>query len=207
LLIDVGEAQTTLAVEGESDTLIVLAHGAGSNMEGKLLLKLRDVLLSEGFAVARFNFLYKQQGKSLPDRMPKLMETYRAVVQQLPPRQRLVLGGHSMGGRTASMLAAEGFPMDALLLFGYPLHPAGKPEKMRDEHLPRIACPTLCINGTQDELCRKDLMDQVLPRLQPSWTMHWIDRADHSLHVPKSSGRNDRAVLEEIGAAVRTWLK
>jgi predicted alpha/beta-hydrolase family hydrolase len=158
--------------------------------------------------VARFNFLYKQQGKSLPDKMPKLMETYAAVVErvrhEVSPRT-LICGGHSMGGRTASMLAAKGYGMDGLLMFGYPLHPAGKPEKLRDEHLSRIGVPALCINGTQDELCGKELMEAVLPRLQPTWQMHWIDRADHSLHVPRSSGRSDGEVLDEVGAIVGAW--
>jgi predicted alpha/beta-hydrolase family hydrolase len=160
--------------------------------------------------VARFNFLYKQQGKSMPDRMPKLMDTYKAVVEHLRAElspTTLVCGGHSMGGRTASMLAADGFEMDGLLMFAYPLHPAGKPEKLRDEHLPNIKVPALCINGTQDELCTKELMEAVLPRLQPTWTMDWIDQADHSLHVPKSSGRNDSAVLAEIGTLVKEWTE
>ncbi|MEZ0325309.1 MAG: alpha/beta fold hydrolase [Fimbriimonas sp.] len=209
MLIEIGAEATELVVEGSGDRLVVLAHGAGANMDGKLLLRLRDTLLQHGLVVARFNFLYKQQGKSIPDRMPKLMETYSAVVkhlrQELNP-QTLVCGGHSMGGRTASMLAAEGFPMDGLLMFAYPLHPAGKPDKLRDEHLPKIEVPALCLNGTQDELCTKELMDQVLPRLCRTWTMHWIEQADHSLHVPKSSGTNDKQVLSDIGATVEAWI-
>jgi predicted alpha/beta-hydrolase family hydrolase len=210
MIISIGNEQTEFVVEGEGEQLIVLAHGAGANMNGKLLVRLKDTLVGQGLKVARFNFLYKQQGKSLPDRMPKLMDTYQTVVEHLrreyEPRI-LVCGGHSMGGRTASMLAADGFAMDGLLMFAYPLHPAGKPDKLRDEHLPKIAMPALCINGTQDELCTVELMENVLPRLQPTWTMHWIDQADHSLHVPKSSGRNDTAVLAEIGDLVETWTK
>jgi predicted alpha/beta-hydrolase family hydrolase len=117
-----------------------------------------------------------------------------------------VIGGRSMGGRAASMLAAEGFECDGLLLAAYPLHPAGKPEKLRDAHLPHIRCPVLCLNGTRDALCRRDLMDQALATVQAPWTMHWLEAADHSFHVLKSSGRTDAQVDAEVGAAAGSWL-
>jgi uncharacterized protein len=110
-----------------------------------------------------------------------------------------------MGGRTASMLAADGFACDGLLLLAYPLHPAGKPDQLRDAHLPNIKAPTLCINGTRDTLCRKDLMDAVTRRLPATWTLHWLDGADHSFHVLKSSGRTDAQVLTEMGEATAAW--
>jgi predicted alpha/beta-hydrolase family hydrolase len=111
-----------------------------------------------------------------------------------------------MGGRAASMLAAQGFACDGLLLLAYPLHPAGKPAQLRDAHLPHIPQPTLCINGTRDPLCRKDLMDQVVEKLPATWTMHWLEGADHSFHVLKSSGRTDAQVLAETGAATAAWI-
>jgi predicted alpha/beta-hydrolase family hydrolase len=107
-----------------------------------------------------------------------------------------------MGGRAASMLAAEGFAADGLLLLAYPLHPAGKPAQLRDAHLPKIEVPTLCVNGTRDALCRRDLMEEVLTRVGPRFRMHWVEGADHSFHVLKSSGRTDAEVMAEIGAAV-----
>jgi predicted alpha/beta-hydrolase family hydrolase len=123
--------------------------------------------------------------------------------KQLDPR-RLIIGGRSMGGRAASMLAAEGFDCDGLLLLAYPLHPAGKPEQLRDSHLPQIRVPVLCFNGTRDTLCRRDLMEQVLGTL--SWQMHWLEGADHSFHVLKSSGRTDDEVLKEVAGVSRGWL-
>jgi predicted alpha/beta-hydrolase family hydrolase len=111
-----------------------------------------------------------------------------------------------MGGRAASMLAADGFEADALLLLAYPLHPAGKPEQLRDAHLPRIRMPTICFNGTRDALCRRDLMEALLPRLGSNFEMHWLDGADHSFHVLKSSGRTDAEVMSEIGTATEEWL-
>jgi uncharacterized protein len=125
--------------------------------------------------------------------------------EELAPR-RLIIGGRSMGGRAASMLAAKGFDADGLLLLAYPLHPAGRPDQLRDAHLPAIKMPVLCINGTRDALCTPELMEHVLQRVGANWTMHWVDGADHSFHVLKSSGRNDAQVLEEIGSVSEEWL-
>jgi uncharacterized protein len=207
--ISVDGEVTRAHVDSAGPDLLILAHGAGTDMKGKTILALKDEFVRRGISVARFNFLYKQQGKSIPDKMPKLMASYRAVAELLRREVKpssLVCGGHSMGGRTASMLAAEGYPMDGLLLLAYPLHPAGKPEKLRDEHLPSISVPTLCINGTQDELCIRELMDGVLPRLQPTWEMHWLEHADHSYKVPRSSGRTNAEVLTGIGELVASWM-
>jgi predicted alpha/beta-hydrolase family hydrolase len=103
------------------------------------------------------------------------------------------------------MLAAEGLACDGLLLFAYPLHPAGQPEKLRDAHLPQIEVPVLCFNGTRDALCRRDLMERALVQVKAPWTMHWLEGADHSFHVLKRSGRTNAQVLDEIGEAVSRW--
>ena len=93
------------------------------------------------------------------------------------------------------LLAADGFNCDGLLLFAYPLHPAGQPEKLRVEHLPLIKVPVLCFNGTRDALCRRDLMEKHVP---PSWNMHWLEGADHSL--------KRAADLEAIARETQKWL-
>ena len=108
--------------------------------------------------------------------------------------------------RAASMLAADGYACDGLLLLAYPLHPAGQPEKLRDAHLPSIRQPVLCFSGTRDDLCRRDLMEAVLPRLGSNWRMHWLEAADHSFHVLKKSGRTDAEVLAEVGDTTRAWI-
>ena len=111
-----------------------------------------------------------------------------------------------MGGRAASMLAAGGFACDGLILLAYPLHPAGQPTKLRDAHLADIEAPVVCFNGTRDTLCHRDLMETVLARLPETWTMHWLEGADHSFHVLKSSGRTEADVLAEIGRRTSAWL-
>src|SRR6266436_2461501 len=104
------------------------------------------------------------------------------------------------------MVAAADFAAIGLLLLAYPLHPEGAPEKLRDAHLPRITMPVLCINGTRDGLCTPALMERALTTVTAPWEMHWLDGADHSFHVLKSSGRNDTAVLEEVGEVGERWI-
>ena len=154
-----------------------------------------------GLEVVRFNFAYRERGSRRPDPMPVLRTRYEEVVAGVRPAlagRKLILGGRSMGGRVATMLAADGFPCDGLLLFAYPLHPAGQPEKLRDAHLPRIKVPVLCFNGTRDALCRRDLMERALTPVTTDWQMHWIDGADHSL--------KGEEVLNEIADTTANWV-
>jgi predicted alpha/beta-hydrolase family hydrolase len=104
------------------------------------------------------------------------------------------------------MLAAEGFECDGLLIAAYPLHPAGEPDKLRDAHLAAIRCPVLCLNGTRDALCRRDLMEAVLKKVTTKWHMHWLEGADHSFRVLKSSGRTEAQIDAEVGEVARSWL-
>lgn len=200
------EPATANPIDG---AVFVCAHGAGGNMHDRGMLTLAEALRSRGLNVVRFNFLYKEKGSGRPDPMPRLEATFAAVVkhvrEELKPR-RLIIGGRSMGGRAASMMAARGFECDGLLLFAYPLHPAGQPNKLRDAHLPSIEVPVLCFNGTRDALCTPNLMEAALEPVKTSWDMHWLSGADHSFHVLKSSGRSDAQVLDEAGDATASWL-
>jgi predicted alpha/beta-hydrolase family hydrolase len=210
--VKVGEEETSAifepALASASGALFVCAHGAGGHMDDRGVLAVAEHLRGCGLHVVRFNFLYKEKGSSHPDTMSRLKECIVAVAaharRELAP-QTLILGGRSMGGRAASMLAADGFSCDGLLLLAYPLHPAGKPGELRDAHLAQIKAPVLCLNGTRDALCRRDLMEAVVERLTERWTMHWLEGADHSFHVLKSSGRSDSDVLSEIAEACSAW--
>ena len=195
--------------ETAEGAVFVCAHGAGGNMNDKGILQLSKVLRSRGIAVVRFNFMYKEKGSGRPDPMPRLTDCITAVVartrEEIKPRT-LIIGGRSMGGRAASMLAADGFDCDGLLLLAYPLHPPGKPEKLRDAHLPAIRVPVICFNGTRDPFCTPSLMEEVLKRVKTGWDMHWVEGADHSFHVLKSSGKTDAQVMDEIGKAAQQWV-
>ena len=196
------------ALASSNGALFVCAHGAGGNMADRGVLGVTGALRGRGFHIVRFNFPYREKGSSHPDTMPRLKECIAAVAsharREIAP-QTLVLGGRSMGGRVASMLAAGEFPCDGLLLLAYPLHPLGRPEELRDAHLAQIKVPVLCLNGTRDALCRRDLMDPVVGRLTDRWTMHWLEGADHSFRVLKTSGRSDGDVLDEIAQACGAW--
>ncbi len=186
-----------------------MAHGAGGNMNDKAMIGASNALRLIGLDVVRFNFLYKEKGAGGPDRMPKLVDCFTAVVDRVReeyPRAPLYIGGRSMGGRAASMMAADGFDAAGLLLLAYPLHPPGQHDKLRDAHLPTITMPVLCFNGTRDTFCEPTMMMGVLKKVKTRWTMHWIEDADHGFHVPKKSGRSDGDVLEEVAEATSAWL-
>jgi uncharacterized protein len=212
--VAVGANETTAVYEPGAGTsaelpLFVCAHGAGGNLADRGMLATANAFCEHGIGVVRFNFLYKERGSGRPDPMPVLMETTAAVVararEELSP-ERLVIGGRSMGGRAASMMAADGYAADGLLLLAYPLHPAGQPEKLRTAHLPKIRMPVLAFSGTRDPLCTRDLMERALQTVAAPWDMRWIDGADHSFHVLKSSGTNDAAVMQRIAASSAEWL-
>jgi uncharacterized protein len=211
--VDVGSDTTSAAYDrapnGDHSPVFVCAHGAGGNMNDKGVLTVTRALGERGLDIVRFNFLYKEKRSGRPDPMPKLEETTAAVVARVRAELRpktLIVGGRSMGGRAASMLAANGFDCSGLLLLAYPLHPAGRPDQLRDAHLPSIRVPVLCANGTRDALCTPALMNSVLERITTPWQMLWLDGADHSFHVLKSSGRTDAQVMTEVADAVETWV-
>lgn len=193
----------------DSRTVFVCAHGAGGNMDDRGLVRAAAAVRTAGPGVVRFNFPYRERNSGRPDPMPRLQACVAAVAararSELAP-DRLILGGRSMGGRAASMLCADGFACDGLLLLAYPLHPPGQLDRLRDAHLPKIRVPVLCFNGTRDTFCDRTLMTDVLRRVPGTWTMHWLDGADHSFHVLKSSGRTDAQVFDEVAQATREWL-
>lgn len=178
--------------------ILVFAHGAGGHRDDRSMLASAEALQAAGLEVRRFNFPYREQGRRIPDRMPALQSAFERHVAREPGR-KLFLGGRSMGGRVATMLAAEGIDCDGLILLAYPLHPAGKPDKLRDAHLPRIRVPVLCFNGTRDALCTRELMEKALQPVQAPWEMHWIEGANHSLGTAKAR--------REIREAARAWLE
>ena len=212
--VPVGQATTTAIFEsaeaGSDAPVFVCAHGAGGNLADKSILALTRALRSHGVSTVRFNFLYREKKSGRPDPMPRLEECFSAVVAharaELKPRT-LVIGGRSMGGRAASMMASKGFNCDGLLLLAYPLHPPGQPEKLRDAHLGSIDVPVLCFSGTRDPFCTPALMETALKSVKTRWDMQWIEGADHSFHVLKSSGKTDAQVLDEVADRAQQWVR
>jgi predicted alpha/beta-hydrolase family hydrolase len=210
--IAVGDRFTTALRNcvGQARALMVCAHGAGGHMSDGGMERIAAVLCEQGIEVVRFNFLYREGGSRRPDAMPLLKKTFEAVVAHVRDQigsKRLLLGGRSMGGRVASMMAADEFACDGLLLFAYPLHPPGQPEKLRSAHLPKIRMPVLCFNGTRDAFCTRELMERSIEPLESLWTMHWLEGADHSFRTLKSSGRKEADLYREVGEGAGQWLR
>jgi predicted alpha/beta-hydrolase family hydrolase len=189
---------------GNARATIALAHGAGAGMDTPFMNAFAAGLAQRGYRVVRFEFPYmahdRQTGKkSPPDREPVLRETWLEVVDMLG-KDHLVIGGKSMGGRIASLVADEA-GVAGLVCLGYPFHPTGKPDRLRIEHLKTIATPALICQGTRDPFGSKIEVEAY--RLSPSIRIKWLQDGDHSFKPRKSSGRDEQQNWHEaIGAIV-----
>jgi len=164
---------------------LVLAHGAGSGMRSPFMAGLADGLAGRGVATLRFEFAYMAAGRKPPDRPPRLLEAWHAAFAAAAARAPgpVLAGGKSMGGRIASMAAAEGMPAAGLVFFGYPLHPPGRPDRLRDEHLDAVRVPMLFIQGDRDPFATPALLRAVIDRLAGRATLLSVADGDHSLRV------------------------
>ncbi len=195
-------------------TGIIIAHGAGNDMETPLLVFMAKGLAEAGFPVLRFNFLYKEKGRKAPDSPKVLTKTWLAVFRffkshpDVAPK-RIVAAGKSMGGRIASqMVGDEELPADRLMFLGYPLHPPGKKEKLRDAHLYGIDVPMLFFAGTRDTLCDVPSLKKVLKKIKKSaCELEIIEGGDHSFNVLKSSPLNKEQAYQHILQQAVSWLK
>lgn len=191
---------------------LILAHGAGNDMTHPFVSFVHRRLAEAGLLTVKFNFPYKELGRKAPDRPEVLQQTWRAVIDAVRAEPalapgRLFLGGKSMGGRAASLLAAGEKVCDGLVFLGYPLHPAGQPQRLRTEHWPDIRCPALFVEGTRDPLCDLDALHAELVKFGAPTRFHEIPGADHSFKLPAAAGRSSEAVWTEIVDAVRDWLR
>lgn len=183
---------------------VALAHGAGGTMHTPSLRAFADALHERDVGVVRFNFPYVEAGKRAPGSQNIAEDCYRAVADALTQRaERVVLGGRSYGGRIASHIVAAGVRADGLLFLSYPLHPPGKPDRLRDAHLSAIEAPMLFVQGTRDPFATPDLLEQVVGRL-PRATLHWLRDGDHGHKV---RNRAPAEVIEEISDATLVWLR
>lgn len=168
---------------------IVLAHGAGAPMDSDFMEFVAQGLAKQAIRVVRFEFAYmaerRQSGKKKPpDREPKLREAWLTVIEELGA-SRLVIGGKSMGGRIASLIADEA-SVAGLVCLGYPFHPVGKPDRLRIDHLQDIKTPTLILQGERDTFGKRDEVESFA--LAKSVHVHWLTDGDHSFKPRKASG-------------------
>ena len=192
---------------------VILAHGAGNDMNHPLLVSLSQGLFKAGYLTLRFNFLYREKGRKRPDGQNILEKTWLSVYQFLQdhPRYRpetILAAGKSMGGRVAAQMVAEGLlPVTHLIFLGYPLHAPGKKEKLRDSHFDQIKTPMLFFAGTRDSLCDLAALNRVLERLSASWELQIIEGGDHSFRLPKSADFTQNEVYQQILQATLKWLE
>lgn len=188
---------------------ILLAHGAGAAMDSPFMNEMAAGLAACGYRVARFEFPYmakrRVDGKKRgPDRAPVLIETFGQVVEQLGTPENLVIGGKSMGGRIASMVADD-LGVRGVVCIGYPFHPPGKPENLRTAHLQTMKTPTLICHGTRDpfgspdEVAGYGLADTVF--------LHWVSDGDHDFDARKKSGHTQEGNIAEAINAIDAFVK
>jgi predicted alpha/beta-hydrolase family hydrolase len=195
----------------KAKALLVLAHGAGAGMNHKSMTAIAEGLAERGIATLRFNFPYMERGSKRPDSPAIAHATIRAAVAkaiELSPKLPLFAGGKSFGGRMTSQAQdADPLPkVEGLVFFGFPLHPAGAPSITRADHLAKIDIPMLFLQGTRDALADLPLLKGVTKKLGKRVTLILANDADHSFHVPKSSGRTDDEVLDTLLDAARAWI-
>jgi predicted alpha/beta-hydrolase family hydrolase len=187
------------------DLAVILAHGAGQGMNSPFMTFFQIATAARGFLSVKFNFAYMEAKRKIPDPQPKLQATYRRVIEEIRleynPR-RFVIGGKSMGGRIASYVAGDIAGVIGLVFLGYPLHPPGKPEQLRDEHLYKLNLPMLFISGTRDNFAQRELLARVTARIGKRAAVCWIEGGDHSL----KTARNDKESLQVVARMMLDWL-
>jgi uncharacterized protein len=192
-------------------TSLIIAHGAGGPMHSPFIRFFHTELARQGFLAVKFNFPYMEARRRVPDRREILEGSYRTIVEQVRksshPTSRMLIGGKSMGGRIASQIVAnDGVDVNGLFFLGYPLHPPGKTEQLRDAHLYDIKKPMLFVSGTRDSFARKDLLERVVSRIGSKAQLKWIENGDHSFKTSSMKGKGRDGASEALTILVE-WLE
>lgn len=206
---------TSCLLEGSrgAPATLLLAHGAGAPMDSPFMNAFSQLLADRGFRVARFEFAYMAArreggGKRPPPRAEKLVSEYAAAIAGLGTAGRLIIGGKSLGGRVASLIAQQCYDagdIAGLLCLGYPFHPPGRPERLRTAHLERLGAPTLIVQGERDPFGGRDeVAGYALPR---AVRLHWAPDGDHGLAPRKASGRSAAENWREAADAIAAWVR
>ena len=204
-----GDVSALLIRPAGATNLLVLGHGASSNMRTPMIAAIAEALALEGIATFRYNFPYSEHGRGR-DSQAVCVATIRSAVEaakQAAPGLPVLAGGHSFSGRMTSTAASEA-PLGGvkgLVFFSFPLHPAGEPATTRAEHLKDVDLPMLFLSGTRDALAKLDLLEPVVNGLGKRATLNLADTADHSFKILKRTRTSKEDVFAELGRSVREW--
>lgn len=194
---------------------VLLTPGAGGNLDGAGLVALAEVLVSLGLPVVRSNLPHHEAGRRSAPKAERTVGAYRqietAARAAIGVRGPWVLGGKSYGGRVASLAVADGLPAAGLLFYGYPLHPPGKPDRLRTEHWPMVGAPCLFLQGDRDSFCDLDLLHEHVRKLPRRSTVHVVQGGDHSLRItakasPTGQPSSEAATVSGLAPAIASWI-
>lgn len=199
---------TDILSTGPATPRLILAHGAGAPMDSEFMERMAVLLAQLGVGVIRFEFAYMQQrrehgSKRPPDRQPVLLERWRQVIAQFRSTEPLFIGGKSMGGRMATLIADE-VAVSGCVCLGYPFHPPSKPEQTRTEHLQDLSTPTLIVQGTRDALGNQEEVGSYA--LSPGIHLHWLEDGDHDLKPRVRSGYTHEQHLQSAARAIADFV-
>jgi predicted alpha/beta-hydrolase family hydrolase len=191
-----------------SDALLVLAHGAGAGQQHPFVTAVASGFAARGIDVVTFDFPYMREHRKVPDKSPVLERAFGEVLtaaREWSSAARCIIGGKSMGGRIATHLgAAHVDGVSGIVVFGYPLHPPGKPDQLRVAHLGSIAVPVLIIQGERDAFGTPKELEQAIETMTADVTLHVVAKGDHSLSVP---GRRRDEILDEVLDVAASWIR
>jgi uncharacterized protein len=200
------------AAGNRAGVTLILGHGAGANQTSGFTVAFATALADRGIDVVTFNFLYTELGRRIPDPNARLESCWRAVIEAARGRitsgDKLAIGGKSMGGRIASQVAAHGAgDLAGLVFLGYPLHPPGRPDRLRSAHLQDVKAPMLFVQGSRDAFGTPAELQPIISQLEPPADLFVVDGGDHSFKVPKSIGLKQQDVYRAIQDRIETWLR
>lgn len=198
--------------DADSGVGVLLTHGAGGDLDGAGLTALAAGLATAGHVVVRCNLPYRQAGRRAPPRAERSVDAFAAIATDArrvgPGLLDWAVGGKSYGGRVASLAVAAGSDAAALVFYGYPLHPPGRPQRLRVDHWPQVTVPCLFLQGTRDPLCDLDLLQAHLGDLGGPATLHVVEGGDHSLAVRSGAAAGSEGeVLARLATVVADWLR
>lgn len=195
--------EVTAIAEGDGGVGVLLAHGAGTDQEHPSIVGIRTGLAAGGLHVMSFNYPYTERGSKRPDRQDKLVSCHRAAADVFAGEvDTMFLAGRSMGGRMGTYLVAEGYPAAGLVLFAYPLHPPGKPDKLRVDQLRDIDVPMLFFQGTRDALSRMELFEEHIAPLANA-DVEILEGAGHGY---RGGGWDVDSITERYVKGTLAWI-